>query len=335
MIADFKNKLARFPPVGLINSPTPFYKLERLSRHLGGPEIWVKRDDATHISSGGNKLRKLDRVLRQAIDQGCDTLVSGGVAQSNSQRQVATAAAILEMDCHLVVYEGRVAPPSAAYDVSGNVILNRLFGAHMHSVPWAGDRNAAIENLAQDLKSKGRKPFVVPYGVSNAMGAVSYSSVVLEIAEQARDAGFAPSSIVAASGSGGTQAGLVIGACECLPDTHVIGIDVDAEAARVRADVERYASEGLALLGSSQTLPETQLVSGYSGPAYGVPHEATIEAMHLAARLESMVLDPVYSGKALAGLIGLVKDGRFTTSDKIVFIHTGGMPAVFAYAKVL
>lgn len=330
----FRQKLENFPTIGLIQSPTPLNKLNRLTTHLDGPDIWIKRDDATHISSGGNKLRKLDRVLRAAIDSGCDAIVSGGVPQSNSQRQVATAAAVLGLECHLVVYHGRVKPSSQAYNVSGNVVLNKIFGAHMYPVNWEGDRNIEIDSLSKSLKSKGKTPFIVPYGVSNALGALSYSSVVSEIAEQSSNEGFLPSAIVAASGSGGTQAGLVIGANACLPDTNVIGIDVDAEPERVKADVSRFVKDGSSLISAKSDNNKIEVISGYAGPAYGIPHKATLEAIRLAATLEGIILDPVYSGKALAGLIGLIKAGRFSNTQSVVLIHTGGMPAVFAYPEI-
>lgn len=333
-IDDFNRKMESFPPVGLINAPTPFYKLARLSTHLGGPQIWVKRDDATHISSGGNKLRKLDRYLHPAIENGCDTLVSGGVPQSNSQRQVATAAAILGLDSHLVVYQNRVEPPSINYDISGNVVLNKLFGAVMHPVEWAGDRNGPIEALAESLSAQGRNPYVVPYGVSCGLGALSYASTVAEIAEQAHRENIHPTAIIAASGSGGTQAGLIIGADGCLPHTQIIGIDVDADPDRVRADVIKYMREGAALMSTKISDDKVNVVSAYAGPSYGVPHPSTLEAIRLAASLEAIILDPVYSGKALAGLIGMIKEGQFTKEDTVIFVHTGGMPAVFAYADI-
>ena len=222
----FEKALARFPAAGLITAPTPFQFLGRLTAHLGGPKIWAKRDDATHISSGGNKMRKLDRVVKDAVTQGCDTLVSGGVAQSNSQRQVAASAAMLGMEAHLVVYQGRVEAEREAYDISGNVVLNKLFGAHFHNTPWAGDRNGPIEALCEDLRAAGKCPFAIPYGVSNAMGALSYSSVVLEIARQSAQQGFTPRAIIASSGSGGTQSGLEVGVQGCLPGTEAIGVDV-------------------------------------------------------------------------------------------------------------
>lgn len=329
----FRQRLAGFPPVGLIAGPTPLTRLNRLSERMNGPDIWIKRDDATHISSGGNKMRKLDRVLHEAVLAGCDTLVSGGVAQSNSQRQVASAAAILGLECHLAVYEGRVSPPSTAYSVSGNVVLNTLFGAHMHNVSWAGDRNQAIHALSDELRSKGRKPFVVPYGVSSAMGALSYSSVVLEIADQCAEQGFVPDAIYAASGSGGTQSGLIVGAMNCLPDTAIIGVDVDAEPKRVRVDVERFTREACSLLETDYQSGWIELAEGYAGPGYGVIDDETIRAMKEIAQTEAIILDPVYSGKAMAALLGDLQSGRWKSGDHIVFVHTGGMPSVFAYAE--
>src|SRR6187455_561438 len=187
--------------------PTPLEPMRRLTAHLGGPRLWVKREDATGLGFGGNKLRKLDFVLHQAISSGADTIVSGGVVQSNSQRQVAAAAAKLGLPCHLAVYHGRLAPPTPEYKTSGNAFLNRLFGAHLHDVPWTGDRNAAIRALVTDLQAKGHKPYFVPYGVSNALGAVAYATTVAEIEAQAARLDFAPSAIVHCTGSGGTQAG--------------------------------------------------------------------------------------------------------------------------------
>ena len=305
--------------------------MKRLSAHLGGPRLWVKRDDCTGLGLGGNKLRKLDYVLKQAIEQGADTLVSGGVVQSNSQRQVAAAAAKLGLGCHLAVYHGRLAPPSAEYEKTGNALLNRLFGAILHDVPWDGDRNGAIRALADRLRVEGRKPFVVPYGVSDALGAVGYASTVAEIAAQGAAAGISPTAIVHCSGSGGTQAGLVVGARACLPSTRVVGIDIDAEPERVRADVVAYGGAAAKLIGLPFDAADVEVVAGHAGPAYGVAHAATVEAIKLGARLEGLVLDPVYSGKGLAGLIALVHSGRWTKDQDVVFIHTGGAPALFAY----
>ncbi len=323
--------LARFKRVGIAHLPTPLEPMKRLGEHLGGPRLWVKREDCTGLGLGGNKLRKLDYVLAGAVAAGADTLVSGGVVQSNSQRQVAAAAAKLGLACHLAVYHGRLASPSAEYESSGNALLNRLFGAILHDVPWNGDRNGAIDDLAEALRAEGRKPFVVPYGVSDALGAVAYASTILEIAEQCAALGAQPHAIVHCSGSGATQAGLVVGAKLALPRTRVVGIDLDAEPQRVQADVIRYAQGAADLLGQTIDVHDVEVVPGHAGPAYGVPHQATVDAIRLGARLEGLVLDPVYSGKGLAGLIALVRAGRWTAGQDVVFIHTGGAPALFAY----
>src|SRR5215217_7481665 len=178
------SKLSRFPHLGLAHLPTPLEPMKRLTEHLGGPRLWVKREDCTGIGFGGNKLRKLDYVLREAMDAGADTIVSGGVVQSNSQRQVAAVAAKLGLECHLVEYHGRLKAPTPDYETSGNALLNRLFGAKLHRSDWTGDRNQAIQVLAEQLAVEGRRPYIVPYGVSNALGAIGYATAIVEIAYQ-------------------------------------------------------------------------------------------------------------------------------------------------------
>src|SRR5215468_6268120 len=215
------DRLAVFARLGLADLPTPLEQMKRLTAHLGGPRLWVKREDATGLGFGGNKLRKLDYVLHEAVASGADTLVSGGVVQSNSQRQVAAAAAKLGLECHLAVYHGRLTPPTPEYGASGNALLNRLFGAHMHDVPWTGDRNAAIEDLVRRLRDEGHRPYFVPYGVSSPRGAIAYASTIVEIAEQSRALGIRPAAIVHCAGSGGTQAGLVVGASLAMPGTRI------------------------------------------------------------------------------------------------------------------
>ena len=328
-------RLAVFPRLGLANLPTPLEPMKRLTDHLGGPRLWVKREDATGLGFGGNKLRKLDYVLHEAFSSGADTIVSGGVVQSNSQRQVAAVAAKLGLACHLAVYHGRLEPPTPEYGTSGNAFLNRLFGAYLHDVPWTGDRNAAIRSLVVDLKEKGHKPYFVPYGVSNALGAVAYATTISELASQSALSGCAPTAIVHCTGSAGTQAGLVVGAALAMPDTAIVGIDIDAEPARVRTDVVTFAREASNLLDIPFDEATVEVVAGHAGPAYGVSHEATIEAIRLAGRLEALPLDPVYSGKALAGLIALVRQGRWGKGEDVVFLHTGGAPALFAYQSAL
>jgi L-cysteate sulfo-lyase len=334
-LSRLQRQVDRCARVGLAQLPTPLEPWPRLTAQLRGPRLWVKREDCSGLGFGGNKLRKLDHVLHAAIEQGADTLVSGGVVQSNSQRQVAAAAAKLGLACHLAVYHGRVAPPSPAYETSGNALLNRLYGATLHAVPWSGDRNLAIERLADELRARGRRPYVVPYGASDARGALGYVSALLEIAAQCAASGFAPRAIVHCSGSGGTQAGLAVGAAAVLPETDVVGIDIDAEPERVAADVRRYARAAADALQEPFDDARIEVVAGHAGPAYGAVHEATIEALRWGARLEALVLDPVYSAKGLAGLIALVGGGRWSNADDVVFVHTGGAPALFAYASAL
>ncbi|MEW6673391.1 MAG: D-cysteine desulfhydrase family protein [Thermodesulfobacteriota bacterium] len=319
----------------MANLPTPLQRLDRLSDFLGGPTIWVKREDLTGLGMGGNKLRKLDYLLKEAVNAGCDTVVSGGVVQSNSQRQVAAAAAKLGLACHLAVFQGRVAPPSPEYELSGNALLNRIFGAELHDVPWTGNRNASIEELCRELQARGKKPFMVPYGASCGLGAVGYSSAALEIADQCLSLGIVPSAIVHCSGSGGTQAGLTVGAKICMPGASVIGIDIDAEPARVKADVLRYGADAARLLGLEFREDSVEVVAGLAGPGYGMPHAETLSSIQLLGRLEGLVVDPVYSGKGLAGLISLIRNDRWSRDEHIVFIHTGGEPAVYAYRTSL
>jgi L-cysteate sulfo-lyase len=240
-------ELSRFPRLGLAHLPTPLEPMKRLTEQLGGPRLWVKREDATGVAFGGNKLRKLDYVLHEAMAVKADTLVSGGVVQSNSQRQVAAAAATLGLECHLAVYHGRLSPPTPEYETSGNAFLNRLFGAHLYHVPWTGDRNDAIQALGARLRREGRRPYFVPYGVSNALGA---------------------SAIVHCTGSAATQAGLVVGASIALKGTRVIGIDIDAEPERVRVDVVRYANAAADLLEASfEEEPDRLMVSHILRPS--------------------------------------------------------------------
>ena len=328
------SKIEAFARLGLAQLPTPLQKLSRLSVHFGGPQIWAKRDDETGLGLGGNKLRKLEYVLYDAIAKGADTLVSGGVVQSNSQRLVAAAAAKLGLQCHLAVFHGRVDPPAAEYTYSGNAYLNRLFGATLHDVPWTGDRNAAIAALSETLQEQGKTTYQVPYGVSSPLGAIGYARAFHEIMDQALAQGMKPATIVHCSGSGGTQAGLIAGMSGSEFDVEILGIDIDAEPERVRSDVRELAKKCARLLGGEVDDNDVRVVAGYAGSAYGVPHQETLAAMSLLGRLEGMVLDPVYTGKAMAGLIAMLREGRWSADDHIVFIHSGGTPAVFAYGDI-
>ena len=330
------DRLARAPRVRLAHLPTPLEPLDRLSRHLDGPAIFVKRDDCTGLGLGGNKVRKLEFLLADVLAQRADTLVSGGVPQSNHLRQTAAAAARLGLKSRLAVMTGRVPRTDPDYLASGNLFLDRLFGAACEFVDWSPRRNDSIERLAERVRREGGRPYVLPYGGSTAQGALGYVQCGVELIDQMRARAVRVNAIVVASGTGGTQAGLVVAMAALAPAVQVIGIDIDAEPERVRSDVARLAIEAAQRLGVNDAVAReaVEVVAGYAGEAYGLPSDEMREAVELAARLEGLVLDPVYSGKGLAGLIGLIRSGRFTRADNVLFIHTGGAPALFAYRTV-
>lgn len=329
--AALDHRLAAFPRLGVAQLPTPLQPLRNLSAHLGGPDIWVKRDDLTGLGLGGNKLRKIDYVLKAAIDAGADCIVSGGVVQSNSQRQVAAVCAKMGLPCHLAVFHGRVASKSDRYTNSGNALLNTLFGAIKHDVSWDADPNGAMARIADALRADGHNPAILPYGISNALGAIGYSSLCAELAHQCDNEGLSPNAIVFASGSGGTHAGLALGTDIALPGTAVIGFDIDGEPERVRHDVERIAVEAAGMLDWSFDPSIIDLRAGMAGTGYGQPHPSCLNALRLAGRLEGLILDPTYSAKSLAGLIDLIKAGEYGSGDTVIFVHTGGDAALFAY----
>ncbi len=333
------DRLAAFPRIKLAHLPTPLERLDRLSAHIaaaGGPVIWVKRDDCTGLGLGGNKVRKLEYLMADALAEGADAVVTGGVVQSNHVRQTAAAAAKLGLACHLAIMTGRVPRTDPDYDDTGNIFLDRLFGAHCTLVDWRADRNAVIARLLDALRRDGKKPYFIPYGGSSAVGALGFVRCVVEMLDQANAVGMRIGHVVLASGSAGTQAGLVVGLAALAPEVRVIGIDIDAEPERVRADVGRVALETARRLAFSPALldnivPAIEVVGGHAGPGYGLVNKETVEAIRLAAELEGLLFDPVYSGKGLAGCIELVRSGRFAPRENVLFVHSGGIPALFAY----
>ncbi|MBV9568369.1 MAG: D-cysteine desulfhydrase family protein [Hyphomicrobiales bacterium] len=307
--------------------------MPRLAATLGIEELWVKRDDCTGLGLGGNKIRKLEFGLAAAVATGADCVVCGGVVQSNTARQVAAACARLGIECHLGIMHGRVAQTEPAYQSSGNILLNRLYGAIIHEIPWDEDRNRNLERIVQELEAAKRRPYLVPYGASDALGAMGYAAAAEEIVHDLPNLAW----IVHASGSAGTQAGLLAGLLALKHGARVIGIDVDAQPERVRKDVCRVGHEVAALLGIEPlwTDERVEVAGDWSGGAYGAADETTEEAIRLAARCEGLVLDPVYSGKAMAGLIGLARREQFREAGPVLWIHTGGSPALFAYPDTM
>jgi L-cysteate sulfo-lyase len=329
-------RIAAHPRAKLGHFPTPLEPLKRLSAWLSGPAISVKRDDASGMGQGGNKVRALEFVLPQALAAGADILLTAGVVQSNSVRQVAAAAAKAGLACHFAMITDRVTGTDADYAQTGNALLDHLYGATHEIISIKDDRSAVLERIAARMREAGRKPYIVPYGCANRIGAVGYLNAALELAEQASQCGAPITHVVHASGTGGTQAGLIAGFAALGLPVEVIGIDIDADPPGVRQRVERILAELADEIGLDPTVLADKIVveGAFSAGAYGQADEPTVDAMHMAARLEALIIDPVYSGKALAGLIGLCKAGRFKPSDHVVFLHTGGTPAIYAYRSI-
>ncbi|WP_082405914.1 D-cysteine desulfhydrase family protein [Microbacterium sp. No. 7] len=334
-IRDLLRSVAPRGGPSLVVAPTPLQPLHRLRTELGdrGPRLWIKRDDLTGLALGGNKARKLRYLVADARAAGADTLVTVGAAQSNHARQTAAAAAAAGLDAVLVL---RVPPgASAAYRASGNVLLDRLFGARLVLVDETPDdphpERAAADAVVAELTARGRRPYLIPSGGSTAVGALGYVEAFAEIAE----AEPAFDAIVLATGSGGTQAGLLAGAALADGAARIEAVAVSPDADELGADVERLAVETLALLGAQTTPPAVRIDAGFVGPGYGVVTDAGIEAIGLFARTEGIVLDPVYTGKAAAALIDGIRSGRFDADDDVLFLHTGGAPALFAHEPTL
>jgi len=313
---------------GNLQWPTPLAELPRLSDHLG-VQICIKRDDLTGLALGGNKTRKLETILGAALQQGCNAVITAGAAQSNHCRQTAAAAAMLGLQCHLVL--GGEKPDSQ----QGNLLLDQLFDAHIH---WAGENRKGedIPQLFERLVSSGLKPYIVPYGGSNPLGALGYVDAMHELAAQTEHQF---DYLLFASSSGGTHAGLVLGNALEKRANKVIGINIDkleAEGGFIEfiTDLANQTAE-LANLKHRLARNDILLNSDYLGAGYGVVGDAEREAIKLMASLEGILVDPVYSGRALAGLIGMIGSGEIEQGSSVLFWHTGGAPALFAYADSL
>jgi len=328
--------LSRFPRVSLAHLPTPLEHLPRFSKHLGGPQVWVKRDDCTGLASGGNKTRKLEFVMGDALRSGADTVLTVGAVQSNHVRQTAAAACKLGLACE-VLLEHRIESASEVYTSSGNVLLDRLFGAVLHEYPAASDFDTLLEEHAARIRDRGGKPYVIPGGASNRIGALGYVNCALELLGQANERGLVIDHLVSATGSAGTQAGLVVGLKATHSDVPLLGIGVGAPQALQEQKVFDLAVETSAYVGAEGCVERGDVVANcdYVGEAYGIPTDAMNDAVLTLARTEGLLFDPVYSGKALAGLIDLVRKGHFGDAENIVFLHTGGSAGLFAYADQL
>ncbi|WP_411287088.1 D-cysteine desulfhydrase, partial [Phenylobacterium sp.] len=318
---------------------TPLEPLPRLTAALNaggdGPELWVKRDDCTGLAGGGNKTRKLEYLLGEAFAEDADTLVTQGAVQSNHVRQTAAVAARFGLACE-VILEERTGSKAVDYTRSGNVQLDELLGAKVRRVPGGTDMNAELAKTADEVRARGGKPYVIPGGGSNTIGALGYVECAFEIVADANAMGLEIDRIVTATGSAGTHAGLVAGLAVMGADIPVLGIGVRAPRDVQEANVFKLAQDTAELLGHRDRVTREMVVADcdYVGAGYGLIDDAVIEALKLAARTDALLLDPVYTGKAMKGLIALSKAGRFA-GETVVFLHTGGAQGLSGYQAEL
>ncbi|MFH1975342.1 MAG: D-cysteine desulfhydrase [Pseudomonadota bacterium] len=324
--------LSRIPRRRYTVGRTPIEPLNRLSEQLGGPSIYMKRDDLLGLAGGGNKTRKLEFVVADALQKGSDTLITCGAVQSNHCRLTLAAAVKEGLECHLVLEE-RVAGSYNA-KASGNNFLFHLMGvASIKVVPGGSDMLAAMQNVADELRTKGKKPFIIPGGASNEIGALGYVACAQEILTQSFEEGLCFDHVVCASGSAGTHAGLVTGLSGSNSRLPVVGINVSRPKEIQEDLVFSLVKKTADFLGIQQTIPREAVLcfSDYVGPGYSLPSAAMVEAVKLVARTEAILMDPVYTGKAMAGMIDLVRKGYFSPAEKLLFVHTGGSPGLYAY----
>jgi D-cysteine desulfhydrase len=307
--------LEKFEKTSLGFFPTPLVELSRLSEFLGGPKIFMKRDDLTGLALGGNKTRKLEYILADALKQGCDTIITAGAAQSNHCRQTAAAAAKLNLECHLLL--GGDAPLKA----QGNLLLDQLFDCHIH---WTGSNRKGedIARIFSQLQSEGKKPYIVPYGGSNELGALSFIDAVAELQQQNTGAEF--SHVIFASSSGGTHAGLILGKQIYNKTFELVGINIDKETNSTlpfEQQLTQLVNSTAKIIGLDYSFSESQLIlnSDYVGDGYGIVGPQENEAISLTAKLEGILLDPVYTARAMSGLIHLVRSAKFKKMTSYFF----------------
>jgi D-cysteine desulfhydrase len=324
------DSLSRFTRIPLFSAPTPLEKLTRLSTHLGR-DIWVKRDDVTGFALGGNKVRKLEYLAAAALQAGADMLVTAGAIQSNHVRQTAAVAAKLGLGCTALL-ENPIGTTNSNYLSNGNRLLLDLFGARVEQVDTLDNADQQLAELAGRLRATGCKPYIIPIGGSNALGALGYVAAGLELVAQAAHQHVSFSAVVLASGSAGTHAGLALALANAWPDVPVIGVTVSRPRASQAPKVESLLAQTAQALGVG--VPHGTAITlwdEFFAPRYGEPNQAGQAAIRLLAALEGLLLDPVYTGKAMAGLLAGVAAQRIPGRGPVLFLHTGGSPALFAY----
>ena len=331
--------LERFPRYPLMFGDSPVHPLHRLSAHLGGPTIWAKRDDCNSgLAGGGNKIRKLEYLVPDALANGCDTLVSIGGVQSNHTRQVAAAAAAAGLKAHLV-QEHWVDWPDAVYDRVGNIQLSRILGARVELNPagFSIGIRESWQRALERVRQEGGRPYPIPAGASDhPLGGLGYANFAVEVARQEVTLGIFFDHVIVCSVTGSTQAGMIVGFKAGRPGRKVVGIDASAKPDETRAAVARIAraTAELVELGPEIDDGDVILEPAYAGAIYGIPTAQTLDAIRLAARLEGMITDPVYEGKSMAGLIDLIRNGAIPKNANVLYVHLGGAPALNGYSAL-
>ena len=324
-----------FPRIRLGHLPTPLEPMDRLSEHLGGPRLWVKRDDCTGLSGGGNKTRKLEFLMADAVSREATCIITQGATQSNHARQTAAASARLGLACHILL-EDRTGSNDANYNLNGNVLLDQLHGATIAKRPGGADMAVEMEALADELRASGERPYVIPGGGSNPIGALGYVNCAAELTRQAHEQDLKIDALVHATGSSGTQAGLVAGLASLDSAIHLLGIGVRAPKEKQESMVHALATSTADFLGNGVTIPREVVRTNcdYVGGGYGIPTDGMRAAIKTLAELEGLLFDPVYSGKGLDGLMDQVRKGYFDGMHNVVFLHTGGSAALFGYPDI-
>jgi len=331
--------LDSFPRYPLMFGPSPIHRLDRLTEYLEGATVWAKRDDVNSaLAFGGNKTRKLEYLVADALANGCDTLVSIGGVQSNHTRQVAAAAAKTGMKC-VLIQESWVDWPDVTYDRVGNILLSRLMGADVRLVRAGFDIGfkESWEKAILEIEDRGGRPYAIPAGASDhPLGGLGFAGWAKEVEQQEVELGVVFDYIFVCSVTGGTQAGMVAGFAEGIDERTVIGIDASAKPTETWAQIARIARATAKLIGVQREITDEEIVldDRFHAGTYGIPDERTLDAMRLGASLEAMITDPVYEGKSLAGLIHMVQDREIGPDANVLFAHLGGQPALNAYASL-
>jgi len=325
--------LAGFKRVHLCHQPTALEEMPRLTKALNGPRLWIKRDDCTGLATGGNKTRKLEFLMADALENNADIVVTQGAVQSNHVRQTAAAACKLGLECYALL-ERRVPDKGSDYEQTGNVLFDHLFNTQIEFRPAGLDMNAEARAVTERLKSDGRKAYFIPGGGSNEIGALGYVSTAQELLQQCTDIQLSPKLVVLSTGSAGTHAGLIAGFHALGWEIPILGISVRQPEAIQVENVYNLAVKTAAQL-TDKPLPREKVVvdDSYVGKGYGIPTETMVNATNLLARNEGILLDPVYSGKGMAGLIGQIQSGQIPNHGDVIFLHTGGAVSLFAYEE--